>query len=285
MSVKDEIGRTEYHYGFYGAVHAEYEPTHVNMEYLQEHELGEEPVRMDMLILKKDAAPLTDPVGSFFKIHNVLEYKSPNDQLSINDFYKTQGYALLYKGLSKTADEVPVEELTVSIFRHSYPREMFRRLKESGFVIREEHPGIYYILGAISVPVQIVVISRLEKGRYEAFKALAEKASKEDIIKLLKLTEDYPDPKMIDYVRAVLNVSIALNEAVLEEIREAGTMKEAVERVFRKELEEKRQEGRQEGILETLSVLVKDGILSLTDAAKRAGLSPAEFQSKMAEMR
>ena len=85
--------------------------------------------------------------------------------------------------------------------------------------------------------------------------------------------------------RTVLNGIIALNEAVLEEIMEAGTMKEAVERVFRKELEEKRQEGRQEGILETLSVLVKDGILSLTDAAKRAGLSPAEFQSKMAEMR
>ena len=285
MSMKDEIGKIEYHYGFYGAVHAEYEPALVKMEYIQEYELGDEPVRMDMLILKRDETPLTDPIGSFFRIHNVLEYKSPEDHLSINDFYKTQGYALIYKGLGKTADAVPAEELTVSIFRHAYPREMFRRLKETGFGIREAYPGIYYVFGAISVPVQIVITSRLEKGRYETFKALAKNAAREDIVRLLKLTEDYPDPKMIEYVRAVMNVSIILNESVIEEIKEAGLMKKAVERIFKEEMEEKKQEGRQEGFLEALSDLVKDGILSLTDAAKRAGLSPAEFQSKTAGMK
>ena len=67
MGAKDEIGKVEYHYGFYGAVHVQYEPTRVHMKYLQEHELGDEPVRMDMLILKHDSTSLTDPVGSFFK--------------------------------------------------------------------------------------------------------------------------------------------------------------------------------------------------------------------------
>ena len=210
MSIKDEIGRTEYHYGFYGAIHTVYEPTCVKMEYLQEFGLGDEPVRMDMLILKHDATLLTDPIGSFFKTYNILEYKSPEDHLSINDFYKAQGYALIYKGLSKTADTVPLDELTVSIFRHAYPREMFRRLKIAGFEIREVYQGIYYIFGALSVPVQVVVTSRLEKGRYEAFKVLAKNAAKEDIIKLLKLTEEYPCPKMVEYVRAVMNVSIVL---------------------------------------------------------------------------
>ena len=86
MSAKDEVGKIEYHYGFYGAVHAEYEPTQVKMEYKQEHELGDGPVRMDMLILKQDDTHLTDPIGSFFRGHNVLEYKSPEDGLSIDDF-------------------------------------------------------------------------------------------------------------------------------------------------------------------------------------------------------
>ncbi len=58
-------------------------------------------------------------------------------------------------------------------------------------------------------------------------------------------------------------------------------MKEAVERVFKKEMDEKREEG----FLEALASLVKDGILTLADAAQRAGLSPAEFQSKTAGMR
>ena len=48
---------------------------------------------------------------------------------------------------------------------------------------------------------------------------------------------------------------------------------------------ESRSEGRNEGVLEILASLVKDGILTLADAAKRAGLSPTEFQAKTAGMK
>ena len=41
-----------------------------------------------------------------------------------------------------------------------------------------------------------------------------------------------------------------------------------------------RNEGRSEGILETLASLVSDGILTLAQAAARAGISPAEFAAK-----
>ena len=73
----DESSTIRYHYGFYEAVHAEYEPDHAEMEYLQDFELGTEPVRMDMLILKRDRPPLSDPVGVVFKVFNTLAYKSP----------------------------------------------------------------------------------------------------------------------------------------------------------------------------------------------------------------
>ena len=43
---------------------------------------------------------------------------------------------------------------------------------------------------------------------------------------------------------------------------------------------EEREEGRIEGTLQTLAELIKDGILTLSDAAKRAGMSIAEFESK-----
>ena len=39
-------------------------------------------------------------------------------------------------------------------------------------------------------------------------------------------------------------------------------------------------EGRSEGILETLAGLVNDGVLTLSQAAARAGISPAEFTVK-----
>ena len=47
-------------------------------------------------------------------------------------------------------------------------------------------------------------------------------------------------------------------------------------------LAEGRAEGRAEGIIETLVSLVKDGILSVRDAAKRAGITEAAFEQKMA---
>ena len=45
---------------------------------------------------------------------------------------------------------------------------------------------------------------------------------------------------------------------------------------------EGRAEGRAEGIIETLISLVKDGILSIKDAAKRAGITETAFEQKMA---
>ena len=280
MGAKVETGKIEYHYGFYGAVHVEYEPRHVKMEYLQEHELGDEPVRMDMLIIKRDEDALKDPIGSFFRTHNVLEYKSPKDSLSIDDFYKAQGYALLYKGLGKQVNEIPIEELTVSIFRQSYPREMLANLKAGGLTVENAYPGIYRFSGALSVPTQVVVISRLPQGEYSAFKALGENATKEDLIELLQLADSL-DQQMLDYIRAVLNVSMVLNRQIIAEIKEAGIMPEAIKAIFKedfqKERAEGRAEGRVEGRVEILSNLVKDGILSAGEAAKRLNMTEREF--------
>lgn len=47
------------------------------------------------------------------------------------------------------------------------------------------------------------------------------------------------------------------------------------------EIEEKgRMEGRKLGILEVLSGLVNDGLLSITEAAKRAGMSVPKFKEE-----
>ena len=48
---------------------------------------------------------------------------------------------------------------------------------------------------------------------------------------------------------------------------------------------ESKNEGRNEGVLETLASLVKDGILPIAEAAKRAGLTPAEFQAKISDIK
>ena len=42
-----------------------------------------------------------------------------------------------------------------------------------------------------------------------------------------------------------------------------------------------KEDGRREGIIETLISLVKDGVLPIKDAAKRAGITETAFEQKM----
>lgn len=215
--------------------------------------MGDEPVRLDMLVIKEESPSLTDPIGSFFRKHNVLDYKSQEDGLTIDDFYKAQGYALIYKSLGKTVNAIPLEEMTVSIFRHAYPREMFKALEESGMFVKEKSKGIYTVTGAIRIPTQVVVTSRLPKGKYETFKALAKNAEKEDILKLLGMMESSDNPKMVDYISAVLHVSIAVIEKLFDEIKRAGIMTEAIERVFKKDIDQKKEEVKEEIIINMIN--------------------------------
>lgn len=43
---------------------------------------------------------------------------------------------------------------------------------------------------------------------------------------------------------------------------------------------EAKEEGKAEGIMETLAGLVKDGLLTLSDAAKRANMTVSEFEEQ-----
>ena len=94
-----------------------------------EHELSRKPLKMDLLIVKKkEDVDIENEIGYIFRGHNIIEYKSPADELSIDQYSKVMAYAFLYKALGKTVNEVPVEEITVSIFRHSFPRKLFKSL-------------------------------------------------------------------------------------------------------------------------------------------------------------
>ena len=162
------------------------------------------------------------------------------------------------------------------------------------------HQGIYQVIGAVSIPTQVVVTSKLPVGEYGPFKALAKGATKEDIIRLLELAGS-ENPQMVEYVRAVLRVSTVINMSVMTEIKEAGIMPEAVYEVFREEFQKERDEGRaegeakgraegeakgrakgrSEGTLITLAELVQDGLLSEDTAAKKANLSVDEFRREV----
>ena len=64
-------------------------------------------------------------------------------------------------------------------------------------------------------------------------------------------------------------------------IKQGGiNMCEIYDQILKEGEKKGRAEGRTEGFLKALIELVKDGILSLSDAAKRAGMTVEEFEAR-----
>lgn len=88
----------QWHPAFYAGFQIELEGEAGKLEFENEHQLGTKPLEVDILITKKDAGiPIWKNIGQIFRRYNIIEYKSPEDYLSIDDFYKVYAYACLYK--------------------------------------------------------------------------------------------------------------------------------------------------------------------------------------------
>jgi hypothetical protein len=99
--------KIQWHPAFYAAAELEFRENRGDLEFQRVYNLSKEPIRMDLLIVKKiKGAKIKNEIGHIFKEHNVIEYKSPSDGLTIDDFFKTTGYACLYQGFGKTVDAI-----------------------------------------------------------------------------------------------------------------------------------------------------------------------------------
>ncbi|MCI9144202.1 MAG: hypothetical protein HFH87_16545, partial [Lachnospiraceae bacterium] len=78
-------------------------------------------------------------------------------------------------------NQIPAEELTVSIFRENYPRELFEELRKSGRVLEERFPGIFYITGNVLFDTQVVVTGRLSGENHSGLRILSRTAAEEDV--------------------------------------------------------------------------------------------------------
>ena len=240
-----EAVNIQWHPGFYGAAELEFLSNKGDLEFQREFNLSKEPIRMDLLIIKKLAdVRIENELGHIFKKYNVAEFKSPDDALSIDDYYKTVGYACLYKGLGETVDQIPANELTISIFRESYPREMFEAMKNLGMEIKERYPGIYYISGKQALfDTQIVVTKQLDKETHRILRILSKHVREEDVRAFVEKAVQMSEPGDRNNVDAVLQVSVSANKEIFEAIRRCDkVMCEALRELMKEDFEETKQE-------------------------------------------
>ena len=208
---------------------------------------------MDLLIIeKRKNVQIQNEIGRIFRRHNVIEYKSPDDGMTIDDFFKTLGYAYLYKGLGEKVEQIPLEELTISLFRATVPKQLFNKLAGYGYLIEKHVSGIYYVQG-LAIPAQIIVTSELESQNHESLKVLSKSAEKEDIQKFTEMAKNFKEPGDKEKADAVLQVSVAANKQKYDEVRRSTGMCEALRELMKDEIEEELKKNRDQAIKEGLA--------------------------------
>jgi hypothetical protein len=153
--------RIPWHPAFFEAIQKELEEYKDVLEFESEHPLTDEPLRMDVLIIKKRRdAVIKKNIAAIFRTHNILEYKSPDDNASIDDLHKLYAYVYLYVSLNKLS----IMDVSLTIAETVRPQRLIRYFKEiRGFTIDESSGGIYVVNGDI-FPIQLIESKKLSKA-------------------------------------------------------------------------------------------------------------------------
>lgn len=238
------------------------------MKYLEMHEeylLSKKPLQMDVLIIKKlKDIPIRKAIGQIFRKHNIIEYKSPGDGLSINDFYKVYGYACIYQSDTNKVKEIDPEDLTLTFVCSHYPRDMIQHLERiRGIRTEFQGAGIYYLKGD-PIPMQILIAPKLsDKENYWLQSMRTDLQAGEEIRKLMCEYEKHRKSK--DYA-AVMDL---ITRANWEQMEVEKKMCDALKELFAEELKEADSRGRSEGMRQGLSQGLQQGLTQGIQLTKR----------------
>lgn len=257
--MKDLPNKIQWHPAFYAAVELEFREDVRELNLTEEYNLSKKPICIDLLIIKEGERDkiLKNEIGHIMRKHNVLEYKGPDDELSIDTLYKVIGYACLYKGYGKKVNEIPAKELTVSLFREAYPRKLFEELEGEGCRIERNYPGVYYVFG-MQFPVQVVVTGQLEREAHSSLRVLSDQVDIEDVRTFLKYTGGMMDGRERKNVDAVLQASVNANLEVYEKVRRDSIMCEALQELMKDEIELYKKKSREQGMAQGEAQLIRN---------------------------
>jgi len=245
----------QWHTAFYAGIQIELEPESENLIFENEHMLGTKPMQVDVLITKKDAEKsIKKNIGQIFRKYNLIEYKSPDDYVSINDFYKVLGYAYTFIADTARVNEIKCEEVSLSFVSLKYPRKLIKHLLSRGYKLEKKHKGIYYIHGE-KLAIQFLVCFGLPEEENLWLKNLTNKIT--DTASVEKLARAYEGKKDNELYSSVMDILIRANEA---KFREVNDMCEALKELFKEELEERWQSGVSQGISQNMENLIRKKI-------------------------
>lgn len=224
--------RTQWHPAFCSTMELELMENEKGLAYDPEYYLSREPLRIDLLIIKKKPEEvIKNEIGSFFLGHNIVEYKSPDDSMNIDTFYKVLSYACIYKADTGAVDEILDTDITVSLIREQKPMKLLGQL-ERKYRVKQERKGIYRIYDMI-FPMQVIVTKELEESRHVWLKSLTRSMNIAQAERLLDSYDRLEGEKERAKAGVVVNLVSDINNEIFEKIVSGGDrMSEALKRMI-----------------------------------------------------
>ena len=220
-----------------------------------EHQLGTKPMAIDVLVKKEKERRIRKNIGRIFRTHNVIEYKSPTDYLSVDDFYKVYGYACFYKSDVSNVDSISIEDLTITFVSTNYPRKLIRHLREiRKYQIHKVEKGIYYVYGD-QILIQILVTSQLDPSENLWLRSLTNNLHERQMTS--KLIDEYRKHEKNILYQSMMDVIVRANTQQFN--REDKKMCEALRELMEEEFEVERGKARSEGMEEGIKEGMKEG--------------------------
>lgn len=247
--MSEQTEKLQWHPAFCAATELELRQDMDVLELIPEYNLSKKPLQIDLVIIKKRdwKRMLQNEIGHIMRGYNILEYKGPGDELTIDSFFKVIGYASLYKAQGASVNIIPTSEVTVSFFRNAYPKALFQELKKEGYILKKMYPGIYYVRGKVPFPVQIVVTSQLERKAHCSLRVLTTQVEMQDAELFLEQIHYLESKNERSNIDSVLQVSVNANKQVYSLLRRQNEMCEALRELMKdeieKELENKLEQG------------------------------------------
>lgn len=207
------------------------------------------------------------------------------DELNIDVYYKVQAYAALYKASGEYVNQIPADEVTVTLVRDGYPEGMMELLKKQGAMIQERHPGVYEVCGTSLFPTQVIVTKRLSAENHAGLRVLTRHVRREDVENFLMAVQKIKNPGDLARIDAILQVSVTANKELYEQMYKEETemcqaLREIMAADFKKAEIRGEARGEARGIYITLAGLVKDQLITIAEAARRAGVTEEEFRQR-----
>ena len=246
--------RTQWHPAFCSAMELSFREDRSQLNFETEHNLSRKPLAVDLLIVRKDdPGELHDPIGMIFARNNLIEYKSPDDAMTIDTLYKVIGYGCLFKSMSPAVNSIPSNEITLTLIRSRCPHRMIEELKKEKIFCIQKCPGIYYLTGRIPFRTQLVITRQLKGRNHMWLRFLDNNLGADDAKQFISAVQSVrtnsdaasPDARNAD---ALAQVVISQNPAIFELIKKEDPMMcDALKELMKPEIEESLERGRQEG--------------------------------------